>query len=154
MRWNPLFSVQILFKFWTILISYNSLNIQLWNQWNKNARFDSEPNFSTQTSSDNNVMPAASGALVMKCLCDKSFGRKGNLEKHITAVHEGTKNYSCDFCDKSFGHKHTLGKQITTVHEGIKKYPCDFFDKSFGHKGHLGKHIAALHQDSLLWLSW
>ena len=36
--------------------------------------------------------------------CDQMFSYKGNMEKHIKAVHEGTKKFSCTWegCDQMF----------------------------------------------------
>ena len=37
--------------------------------------------------------------------CDKSFGEKATLEKHISAVHRNEKNFKCDQCGKYFSLK-------------------------------------------------
>ena len=70
-----------------------------------------------------------------------SIGRKYNCGE------QGVKNCSCDFCDKSFGKKTDLQIHIATVHQGIKNYSCDLCDKSFGQKGDLRKHITTVHEN-------
>ena len=33
---------------------------------------------------------------------EKSFTQACNLRKHIKTIHEGHKDYKCEFCEKSF----------------------------------------------------
>ena len=40
---------------------------------------------------------------VIKCkLCDESFNRFSDLEKHIRSNHEKHEEFKCDICDKGF----------------------------------------------------
>ena len=60
--------------------------------------------------------------------CGKSFSEAVSLKKHITTVHEGHKDYKCEFCDKSAS---CLKKQMHTIHEGHKDYKCESCGKLF-----------------------
>ena len=87
-----------------------------------------------------------------KCpVCGVLFGEKGNLKKHIRAVHEGKYPHKCEFenCTKSFTRSENLRRHVTTVHRMIKSYVCDYegCGKRFGEKGHLTQH-KAIHSDN------
>ena len=47
-----------------------------------------------------------------------------NLKRHIKTVHEGERNFKCDFCEQSLIDLGALKKHIKTIHEGEKKYKC------------------------------
>ena len=72
--------------------------------------------------------------------CNKSFGEKSDLNKHIRHVHQGIKNHTCDICNKSFGYKHHLNTHIRVFHQCEKNHTCDICNKSFGRKDTLDRH--------------
>ena len=44
------------------------------------------------------------GKVVYKCqICPKTGSTQAELKEHISAVHEGKKNYSCESCKMQFG---------------------------------------------------
>ena len=45
-------------------------------------------------------------------MCGNTFTTLNYLKKHISVIHEGAKDYSCDFCGKKFGHKVNLDAHI------------------------------------------
>ena len=56
----------------------------------------------------------------MNCkLCHKIFTTKSALKKHIQVVHEGKKNFQCEWdeCGKWFGHRQSLKKHMKMVHK-------------------------------------
>jgi DNA-directed RNA polymerase subunit RPC12/RpoP len=77
--------------------------------------------------------------------CDKTYGLKGDLNRHINTVHLKQKNYKCDHCNESFGHKGTLNVHINTVHLKQKNYKCDHCNESFGKKSNMKAHINTIH---------
>ena len=60
-----------------------------------------------------------------KCeYCSKSFSQAGDLKRHIHTIHEGHKDYKCEYCGKSFTGAQYLKKHIETIHQGHKDYKC------------------------------
>ena len=48
----------------------------------------------------------------------KNFVQKGDLNRHITSVHEGKRPYDCNICDKTFTQTSHLKQHIKGVHGG------------------------------------
>ena len=73
---------------------------------------------------------------------------KGNLKKHILAVHRNyhnsKKDYRCDSCDKTFSTKANLMKHIKVIHQSAQ-FNCHLCSKVFIYKHLLIKHISAVH---------
>ena len=57
----------------------------------------------------------------------KSFAYLKTLSTHKKAIHEGIKDYVCDFdgCIKAFTTPSELSKHIVRVHEGLKDHICE-----------------------------
>jgi len=49
--------------------------------------------------------------------------------------------FNCDHCDKTFGQKGTLNRHINTVHLKQKNFKCEQCEYTCGQKDHLKKHI-------------
>ena len=71
----------------------------------------------------------------------KSFSHRHQLKKHIHTVHEGHKDYKCEFCGKSFFRHDYLKRHVYRTHEGHKDYKCESCGKSFTSAPYLKKHI-------------
>ena len=50
----------------------------------------------------------------------QSLQQKGNLNTHISSVHEGKKSFKCVICGSCFTKKQGLIKHIASMHEGKK----------------------------------
>ena len=49
--------------------------------------------------------------------CGAAFTEKGNLLKHVSAVHE-QKRHQCEFCEDHFAYRQDLNKHTARIHEG------------------------------------
>ena len=80
-----------------------------------------------------------------QCLhCNGAFSQKGNLEKHISNVHECKRQFKCEDCELTYKRKEHLFVHFSSVHEG-KKYSCLICNNSFKHKTYLKKHNVLAH---------
>ena len=68
------------------------------------------------------------------------------MKSHIKTIHEGQRNYKCDFCGKLFTESGNLKNHIKSIHEEQRNYKCDYCGKSFAQSGHLKKHIKTIHE--------
>ena len=50
-------------------------------------------------------------------ICEGSFMRKENLNRHMSQIHEGKKPFKCSVCERTFTMKHTLKKHFDNLHE-------------------------------------
>ena len=71
-----------------------------------------------------------------------SLIRKTNLNKHIS----GEKSFKCSICDSTFSKKLDVNRHIDSVHEGKRPYKCSFCNISFGIKQNLTRHITSVHE--------
>jgi hypothetical protein len=64
--------------------------------------------------------------------CDKKFGFKHSLRKHIDNIHRDGKYEQCGFCEYKSYSGYNLKLHVTKMHEGRKmeKQQCLFCDKS------------------------
>ena len=78
--------------------------------------------------------------------CQKSFGRKPELERHIEARHQMVK-YKCDVCSSVFTSKsyltHHKRKHLST--ESVPKYRCKECEKEYKDAGGLRRHVKSIH---------
>ncbi|CAH1710771.1 unnamed protein product [Chironomus riparius] len=70
-------------------------------------------------------------------ICRKSFIC---LSSHNRIVHMNLRSYACKFCDKKFGKKSGLDRHVLTVHEQQRNFKCELCMKDFGEKAQLKKH--------------
>ena len=87
----------------------------------------------------------------LKCeFCEKSFGRKHYLARHIKEVHKSENDegkFKCDLCDKpSYTVKVNLEKHKEKVHEGIR-YNCDLCGMKFTERFTLKRHQISKHSN-------
>mmetsp|Transcript_34992 Transcript_34992/g.84603 ORF Transcript_34992/g.84603 Transcript_34992/m.84603 type:complete len:276 (-) Transcript_34992:137-964(-) len=62
--------------------------------------------------------------------CDKRFMTPSLLQKHLI-VHSGEKPYSCCRCGKNFTEKGNMEKHITQVHENVRRFKCKYCPRTF-----------------------
>ena len=72
--------------------------------------------------------------------CDKSYGRKDHLRRHIQSAHSDDRPFVCRVCALTFPRKDRLVRH-ERVHSGCPQYPCLICGKKFFRKDSLGKHL-------------
>lgn len=79
-------------------------------------------------------------------ICQKKFVC---LSSHNRIVHLGIRTYRCVECEKTFGKKSGLDRHITTVHQKIRGFKCeaDGCHGAFGEKSQLTKHMKTHDKD-------
>ena len=92
-------------------------------------------------------------------LCGSKFAQHRNLSsRHFQSVHEKKTSFQCSICDKVFGAKQTLERHLVSVHkydptklkekfyEKKKHFRCPICDKAFAAKQTLERHCANVHK--------
>ena len=106
----------------------------------------SEDNFQ-ELQANEPVFPDHVVDIGLKCkTCDASFEGKGNLDRHVSSVHEGKKPFKCNICNASFARKNHLKTHVASVHEGKKPFKCNICDASFSQKPRLSTHVVSVHE--------
>lgn len=72
--------------------------------------------------------------------CEKSYGRKDHLRRHIQTVHTDIRPYVCRVCSLGFARRDRLTRH-EVKHSGCPQYSCQICDKKFFRKDSLGKHL-------------
>ena len=98
------------------------------------------------------------GTKPFKCnICPSAFPQKGDLTRHIIAVHEkkktskssnetiAGKKYICEICERVFNDNRNRKTHIRSVHEGKKPYSCSICKKAYKQNAHLKRHISSFH---------
>ena len=78
-------------------------------------------------------------------ICSFSSPCKSTINKHIAAVHEKLKPFSCLLCQKQFFKKSHLDKHVDYNHETNKLWKCDICDYSHASKYGLQGHKKQVH---------
>ena len=76
--------------------------------------------------------------------CDKEFGQRGTMNRHINTLHLKTKDFKCGQCEKEFGQKRHLQTHIQAIHLR-HHYSCNECEKSFAYMCNLKNHIKNVH---------
>ena len=56
--------------------------------------------------------------------------------------------FQCDYCEKSFGRRSHLKRHVNSVHDGIK-FKCNICELSFTKKDNLKRHVNSVHADKV-----
>ena len=73
-------------------------------------------------------------------LCEKRYGRKDHLRRHIQSAHTKERPFICKVCALTFPRKDRLVRH-ERKHSGCPQYPCLICGKKFFRKDSLGKHL-------------
>lgn len=81
--------------------------------------------------------------LVFICeICDESFKKNWQLNRHKKVFHLNVKNYVCTYCNRGFKQLYHLQEHITS-HTGERKFKCDICHKTFSRMSSQRKHMKA-----------
>ena len=82
-----------------------------------------------------------------KCsLCDKSFNKSSNLQRHERLVHSNRRLYKCNYCKTWFISSLGLKRHVYT-HTGAKPYSCRHCSDCFTQLDQLKAHLLKLHNE-------
>ena len=85
-----------------------------------------------------------------KCsTCDKRFGHKRDLTRHVREVHEKKGRYKCNSCDLTFSRYVSMSRHNCQGFLHWREY-CDSCEKSFSRKDHLARHKKQFHEGQKL----
>ena len=77
--------------------------------------------------------------------CDFVDTQKGNLTRHVRAVHEKLKDYQCVLCHLFFSQTHNLDRHIAALHDKIRNFVCEVCRKTFTRLNSLHRHEKKQH---------
>ena len=79
-------------------------------------------------------------------ICQLRFNRSYNLRTHqLTHDKNRPKPFPCDVCKKTFARKHDRDRHVSAVHAGERFYQCTVCDASFARKTYLTSHMSTNH---------
>lgn len=79
-------------------------------------------------------------------ICGAQFSRAYNKRTHeLTHFKDRVKRFPCDACPKSFDRKHDLQRHISALHSGKRTFACDSCPTTFSRRDALVKHVKSHH---------
>ncbi|XP_022194065.1 zinc finger protein 436 [Nilaparvata lugens] len=85
--------------------------------------------------------PSSADSSEHRCrICQKTFGRRSNLMKHMLALHSGFRPHRCSTCKNAFASKADLARH-TSTHTGERPYSCHVCLYSFSRRDKLVRHM-------------
>ncbi|KAE8333605.1 hypothetical protein BDV39DRAFT_64 [Aspergillus sergii] len=74
-------------------------------------------------------------------ICGLRFTRRSNCREHIKRHDPSLrKSYHCEFCDRPFGRKADLRRHVISIHHGIRKFGCEECGQRFSRQDTLSRH--------------
>lgn len=75
-------------------------------------------------------------------VCGAQFSRAYNKRTHeLTHFKDRVKRFPCSSCPKSFDRKHDLQRHISALHTGKRTFACEFCPTTFSRRDALVKHV-------------
>ena len=72
------------------------------------------------------------GDLICK-VCDRVLSSTRRLRAHIRSKHMKTSEFKCKKCNKYFGEKYTLQRHMKNHKENVERVPCGFCEETLRH---------------------
>ncbi|KAE8147275.1 hypothetical protein BDV25DRAFT_142915 [Aspergillus avenaceus] len=86
-------------------------------------------------------VPPASG--LQCTICGAWFTRRSNCREHMKRHDPSQrKSYPCEFCDRPFGRRTDLRRHVDSIHHGIRKFGCEQCGQRFSRHDTLSRHQA------------
>ncbi|KAJ8901390.1 hypothetical protein NDN08_007236 [Rhodosorus marinus] len=80
-----------------------------------------------------------------KCsYCGRLFTQSGHLHEHVRIAHTGAL-HACSVCEKKFGTKSKLERHVSAVHYNERNFRCSVCELAFKDKAYLRKHMRKQH---------
>ena len=77
--------------------------------------------------------------------CGHKFHSHRDLQRHIDGVHDGRRDFQCQWCGNKFSSKHTLKRHVARIHEK-QNHTCHHCGKIFNLIGMLKTHLKKVHE--------
>lgn len=77
-------------------------------------------------------------------LCNKEYEKKYKLDQHFD-THLNNNKHKCEHCNKSFCRKGHLQRHISEIHEKSQEFRCKICKKTFLNKVNLSRHLWTQH---------
>ena len=78
-------------------------------------------------------------------MCNKKFGERSTLARHVKSVHYGEKDYKCNVCAKTISCSYYLKKHVKIVHGNLKMFDCGVCALKFKWSYQLSEHTKFAH---------
>ncbi|KAL4891536.1 hypothetical protein BDV59DRAFT_65655 [Aspergillus ambiguus] len=76
-------------------------------------------------------------------ICGRSFTRRSNCHEHMKRHDPSRKkSHPCNYCEKTFGRNGDLRRHVETIHYGIRRFVCDECGQRFTRQDILSRHTA------------
>ena len=98
-------------------------NLDMKEEYSEELDDQNDPFFS-QPESDGIRMKSDSKNVLCD-ICNKAFGKKSTMKRHIREVHEGKKPFKCESCGSKFTQKTSLDGHIKLVHDTFSESESD-----------------------------
>ena len=89
------------------------------------------------------------GDIIKKCNYPKRVYKSSQpsyLTRNMSEVHNGEKNFKCEYCEKTYAQKDQLNKHNLTVHGNIKPNKCTYCEYETSQSQYVRNHILAFHE--------
>jgi uncharacterized protein YlaI len=77
--------------------------------------------------------------------CERSFGHKAHLARHVSCVHDDRPGYPCSFCPRMFVTTYDRECHLRAAHKPVRPFKCQHCSQRFAKKHQLQVHVERAH---------